>query len=348
VTEIWTATVNDTEPDIRRNAQQFEHAGFDGCYMSDSQNIRMECWVALTVAALSTQRIQIGSLVTNPVTRHVAVTAGAAATLQEVSGGRFVLGVGRGDSALAYLGYGPTPVKRFEVFLTRLQQYLRGDAAPFDTGGMQGPPTSEQLGYASTPVDSRIVWLPTDRPKVPVNVVASGQRVLRLGARLGDEVTLVLGADVTLLRQMMASLRAERAAAGLDPDAVALSAMLPVSVHPDVDEARRIVAPRLGEVGRWMSLQGGQSGSLDAQASADFDAVVQNYDMHGHGPGERPAVTNRLSDEVIDRYAIAGPPDLAIGRLQEIMELGLKRIILPPQKLLMEEVLPALRSDVEE
>jgi 5,10-methylenetetrahydromethanopterin reductase len=311
--------------------------------MSDSQNIRMECWVALTVAALSTQRLQLGTYVTNPVTRHVAVTAGAAATLQEISDGRFVLGVGRGDSALANIGYGPAPLERFERFITRLQSYLRGDSVPFDVDQLFGLPRSADLGYASTPVESRIVWLPTERPKVPVNVVASGRRVLHLGARLADEVTLVIGADVALLQETMASLRRERADAGLDPETLGLSAMLPVSVNHDMDQARRDVSASLGEVGRWMSLQRGQPTGIDDRARADFDAVVRNYDMHGHGPGGRPAVTNELSPEVIDRYAIAGPPDLVTARLLELMNLGLERVILPPQPLLIDEVLPALR-----
>src|SRR3954452_5249679 len=105
MTEIWAATTNNAMPDIRRQATEIEAAGFDGCYMSDSQNIRMECWVALTVAALATTKIKLGPYVTNPRPRHVAVTAGAAATLQEVSDGRVVVAVGRGDSALATIGY---------------------------------------------------------------------------------------------------------------------------------------------------------------------------------------------------------------------------------------------------
>jgi 5,10-methylenetetrahydromethanopterin reductase len=343
VTEFWTATVNNTAADIRRNAERFEAVGFDGVYMSDSQNIRMECWVALTVAALATERIQLGSLVTNPVTRHVAVTAGAAATLQEVSGGRFVLGVGRGDSALAYVGYGPAPIALFETFLARLQAYLRGDSVAFEVDQTLGLPKSADLGYASTPVESNIVWLPTGRPKVPVNVVASGRRVLHLGARLADEVTLVLGADISLLKQVIESLHLERAEAGLAPDSLAISAMLPVSVDRDIDQARRAASGALGEVGRWMSLQRGQPASLDERAKTDFDDVVRNYDMHGHGPGEHLAVTNQLSTEVIDRYAIAGPPDLATARLLEFGQLGLKRVILPPQPLLISEVLPELK-----
>jgi hypothetical protein len=93
-----------------------------------------------------------------------------------------------------------------------------------------------------------------------------------------------------------------------------------------------------------MSLQRGQPAALDAHAKADFDAVVRNYDMHGHGPGDRAAVTNELSPDVIDRYALAGAPEVVTRRLLELMELGLKRLVLRPSALLVAEVLPALRA----
>jgi alkanesulfonate monooxygenase SsuD/methylene tetrahydromethanopterin reductase-like flavin-dependent oxidoreductase (luciferase family) len=63
VTEVWAATVNNQVEDIARQAAEMESAGYDGCYMSDSQNIRMQCWVALTVAALNTQRLKLGPFV---------------------------------------------------------------------------------------------------------------------------------------------------------------------------------------------------------------------------------------------------------------------------------------------
>src|SRR4029434_1829249 len=99
--------------------------------------------------------------VTNPVTRHPAVTAAAIATVQVLSGGRAVLGIGRGDSALFHLGQAPAPVDLFARYLERLQGYLSGDVVYLD-----GAP-------------SRIEWLAgSRRPKAPVDVAATGLRVL--------------------------------------------------------------------------------------------------------------------------------------------------------------------------
>ncbi len=62
---------------------------------------------------------------TNSVTRHPAVTASAAMAVQEVADGRMVLGIGRGDSALAHLGRSPARFKSFERYVDVLQRYLR-------------------------------------------------------------------------------------------------------------------------------------------------------------------------------------------------------------------------------
>lgn len=347
MTELWLSATNNTKPDIYRHAELAASAGCDGIFMTDSQNIRMECWVALTAVALSTN-LQVGTFVTNPLTRHVAVTAGAAATLQEVSGGRVVLGVGRGDSGLAYLGYGPASFATFETFLLRLQAYLRGEGQPFVEGEFNGAAPLSESGYKTVPEDSRIVWLPSDQPKVPVNVVASGRRVLKLGAVLGDEVTPVVGADIGVLGETIAELRATRAAAGGDPSTLRISLRPPIAIDADITEARRRITPMLGEQGRAMSLQGGQPTSLDPSARAEFAATIENYDMTRHGPTgtvDTPAITNRLSDEVIDRHGIVGDADHVYNRLVQLLDLGADRLILPAaDHVVVHEVLPELRK----
>jgi len=79
--------------------------------------------------------------VTNPFTRHPAVTASAALTLQVETGGRAVLDVGRGDSALTQIGRRPVSARELEEALVILQAYLRGEEVPLGKG------------------DSRIRWL---------------------------------------------------------------------------------------------------------------------------------------------------------------------------------------------
>src|SRR5205823_2242175 len=72
--------------------------------IADTPGNAMDLWVALTLAATRTERVGLAACVTNLATRHPAITAGAAASVDAVSGGRVLLGVGRGHSCVANLG----------------------------------------------------------------------------------------------------------------------------------------------------------------------------------------------------------------------------------------------------
>ena len=355
MTEIWASAVNNSVEAIEQQAERAEAAGFDGLFYSDSQNIRLECWVALAVAAKVTSRLKLGTFVTNPVTRHPAVTASAAATLQAVSGGRVVLGVGRGDSALAYLGYGPVPLARFGRYLERVQAYLRGEEVPFDPDDAPGLPELDSLGYAKVPAASKIRWLPGSQPKVPVDVAGSGPKVIALAARLADGVTFAVGADVQRLTSMLDIARSARQPAGLGMESFSTAALLNVVVHPDRDVAREMIAGAVASMGRWSVMQSRGTASVpDAQARAEFLAARASYDMTRHmesGTSHAAAVT----PELIDRFGIAGPPEYCIERIREVQKLGFDRLVIPGQlmggdpdrevarHLLLEEVLPNIR-----
>lgn len=356
-TEIWASVWNASAAEIEQQAALCEDAGFDGMFITDSQNLWLECWVALTVAAKATSRLKLGTCVTNPVTRHPAVTAGAAASLQEVSGGRVVLGIGRGDSSLAYLGYGPAPLPRFAGYLRQVQAYLRGEEVPFAADDGSGLPGLGTLGYARLPESSRIRWLPGTQPKVPVDVAGSGPKVVTLAAELADGVTFGVGADPGRLTVMRETALRARRAAGRQHEPFTTSAMVTVVPHPDRDVARRLAAGGVALAGRWSVMQGHAGVSdVDARTRAEFDASRSSYDMVHHGEtGTSQAAA--VSDSLIDRYGIAGTPDYCVERLRELRDLGMDRLVFHSRvrgaspseqeittRLLLDEVIPALKA----
>src|SRR5918992_4419848 len=77
-----------------------EETGFDIIGIADSQSLYREVYVSTTLCAVNTSRIRFGPRVINPLTRHPAVPASAAATLEELAPGRTMLGLGIGDSAV--------------------------------------------------------------------------------------------------------------------------------------------------------------------------------------------------------------------------------------------------------
>src|SRR5215510_10013479 len=108
--------------------REAEDQGFDWLGVADSQSVFRELYVALTLAALNTSRIRLGSLVTNPLTRHLVVTASAISSVDELSGGRAMLGIGSGDSALYTIGAPPATVAGLQDAVTTVGRLKIGRA----------------------------------------------------------------------------------------------------------------------------------------------------------------------------------------------------------------------------
>src|SRR5580658_5306695 len=111
--EFWRAGGSETTASMDA-ARSIEAEGWDGQMFMDSQSLCADPYVRMGAWALATERLKLSTGATNPFTRHPVVTAASVATLQVMSGGRAVLGIGRGDSALAHLGHAPVGIANFQ------------------------------------------------------------------------------------------------------------------------------------------------------------------------------------------------------------------------------------------
>ncbi|HEX8803665.1 MAG TPA: LLM class flavin-dependent oxidoreductase, partial [Acidimicrobiales bacterium] len=277
--------------------------------------------------------------VTNAATREPAVLATAAATVQEVSGGRAVLGIGRGDTALFHLGRKPQPVDAFADRVRRLQAYLAGD-------------TVDAAGFPS-----RLHWL--DRavqPKVPLDVAAAGPRVIALGAAVAERVTLAVGADPERVAWGVDRVRAAAREAGRDGPS--LGAYVVVGCHPDRATARGLVRGALAAFLHFSAMPGSTGAGVGEGDRAAFAELGARYDSRRHlmNAAEHSGV---VTDEMVDRHAVVGPPEECARRLLELAGLGLERFVVTGAtldadrdaarlsgRLLRDEVVPALRAAV--
>jgi 5,10-methylenetetrahydromethanopterin reductase len=303
-----------------RTAVWAEEAGWDGMLVVDSQNLSGDPFVALAMAARETSRLGLGTGVTNPATRHPAAAACAIATVQAESKGRAVLGIGRGDSSLAHLGLAPAPVGVFEDFLARLQGYLRGEEVAFGAPPGAAPaPGVDTLGLAGTPSSSRLHWLPPDLPKVPVEVAATGPRVLAAAGRHADRVMVAVGAEPERVQWAIDVAR--------DAGATSFGAFVNVVAHPDPDVARRLASGAMSTFARFSVMHGGSvSGPVDEEQQEVMRSVRSVYDMGLHTRGSSPQA-KALTPSFIDRFGVVGPPGDCARRLEELVGLGLSRIV---------------------
>jgi 5,10-methylenetetrahydromethanopterin reductase len=189
-----------TEPAARlaAHARLAEELDFDSVWVIDSQLLCREVYITLAAIALATKKIRFGPGVTQPVTRHASVTASAMATLQEMSGGRAMLGIGLGFSSLRTIGMGPARIAAMESHISQVRALLRGEAVAFGNA-----------------VAGRMSWI--DGPvATPVHIAASGPRMTRTAGRVADGAILLQGVSPEFVARGLA--RAAAAINNADPD----------------------------------------------------------------------------------------------------------------------------------
>lgn len=326
--ELWTTGVASPRAS-GRVARQLEEAGWAGLQVVDSQNLSGDPYVALAMAAMETKKLGLATGVTNVVTRHAAVTACSIASVQRISGGRACLGIGRGDSALAHLGRAPARLAPFERYLRHLRLYLRGAAVPFDEIDipLSVAPAMSELELADAPPDSRIGWLQGETAVVPVEVAASGPRVIAIAALHADRVMFALGAETTRLRWGMDLARQARAAAGLDPDGIRFGAYVNAACHDDLRIARDLVRGSLTTFARFNVMHGATAGPVSERDRAVLQALRDSYDMRAHTRGDSRQA-GVLPEDFIDRFAVVGAPGRVVERLRELAALGLDKVVI--------------------
>ena len=309
--------------EIAEVAAEADRLGFGGIWVADSQSIFRDAFQALAVCATRTSRVQLATGVTNPVTRHLAVVASAIATLNELSGGRAVLGIGVGESAVRTIGLQPARLAELEAATYALRALLAGEPAQVN-------------GH-----ELRQGW---SGGTVPIVYAASGPRALRLAGRIADGVLFQVGADPGLVRYGLESIGAGVREAGRADTDVRRILRLACVVDADRErargQARGYVAAAAGTVHWAVPPERMPPGLYD-----DLTRMKERYDYakHASGDAEHAAL---ITDLVIDTMGIAGTPDDAVPRFRELAALGVDAFCittgdpLQTMRVLAEHVIP--------
>jgi probable F420-dependent oxidoreductase len=282
-------------------AKRAEANGFAYGWMFDSHILWRDPYPLLTLMGSATTDLRLGTCVTNPATRDVTVTASALGTLNEITGGRMVLGIGRGDSARRVMGKKPTTVAYMEECCRIVRALTAGEKIELDGTEIQMP------------------WV-THGP-VPIWVAGYGPMALAAAGRVADGVILQL-ADPDIIRWCMGFVRRAAEEAGRNPDAIEVQAAAPAYVSDDLEMARDKV--------RWFPALVSNH-VVDLINKYELDDLpeplwkyVQNregYDyLHHAEVGSDNAAF--VSDEITDRFAIVGPASAHRQRLEQLRDAG--------------------------
>ena len=258
----------------------------------------------LALAARATSTMRLGHFVTNPGTREPTVLASAYATLHDISGGRMVMGIGRGDSARRYIGQQPVRMGEFEEACRMIRTFMNGGEVHWNGK------------------DLRLAWARTE-PRIPMWIAGYGPKALGVAGRVGDGVIIQL-ADPVIIEWIMATARRAAEQAGRDPAALKCIVGAPSKVSDDLAACREEV--------RWfpamvsnhvMDLieRYGADGSAVPRALTDFVEARKFYDYNEHsrvGAKHGEFVT----DEICDRFCVLGDAQQATAKLKELESVG--------------------------
>jgi probable F420-dependent oxidoreductase len=282
-----------------------EQHGFEYGWTYDSHVLWQDSMPTLALAAAATERIRLGHMVTNPGTREPTVVASAYATLHDISEGRMIMGIGRGDSARRYIGQKPVPVKRFEESLTMIKPFMNGEKVAWND-------TEIELG-----------WARKDLPEIEMHVAGYGPKVLAIAGRHGDGVIIQL-ADPDIIQWTMSTARKAAEEAGRDPAALKCIVCAPSHISDDLPAARdqvRWFPAMVSNHVKDLIARYGADGSSVPRALTDYVPSETNYDYGEHSrAGAKHGAF--VSDEICDRFCVLGTPEQAIEKLQELESIG--------------------------
>jgi 5,10-methylenetetrahydromethanopterin reductase len=283
-----------------------ERDGWDLVGIADTPGNAMDPWVALTLAATRTRRVGLAACVTNLVTRHPAITAGAAASVDAVSGGRLILGVGTGHSGVVNLGAGASRPSSFRDGLRFTRALLAGESATLDGATTRLPAVSH---------------------RVPVYAAASGPAALRTVGAVADGGFVNYGLQsehVARARALIAegAADADRAAGDVDPWWIAC---LDVSERPEA--AFDTLGNILGFVAAYILGPAPTERGVPAELHPAIAELRKTYSTRRADMD--PGLVKRLGlfDYLRTRLAVAGTPDECIEQVQAAIAAGARQLM---------------------
>jgi 5,10-methylenetetrahydromethanopterin reductase len=292
--------------DWMRFCGEAEQGGVSEMWLIDSQLAMKDVYTGLSLAALATERMTLGTGVTNLHTRHPTVTANAIAAVAELSGGRAALGLGAGDSAVYGLGRKPSKVAEVREALSFFSDVLN-----------QRTGTWEQREYE----------LAQSAPATPVHLAVSQPRMCRLAGELADGAIVMGPAQPDLLARQLGWIEEGLARGGRDRSQITIGFITTLSMSDDPERALR-------DVRSWSSAQARlQADAVDLPASLEPFAEELARAKAGYDYGEhlstRAGHQGTVSDELVRTLAVAGSPQECTARVRGLLDTGVDSLIFP-------------------
>jgi probable F420-dependent oxidoreductase len=308
--------------------QLSEKHGFDYGWTYDSHILWQESYATFPLAADRTERLKLGHFVTNPGIRDPTITASWYATMHDISDGRMVMGIGRGDSSRRVVGLKPVKVADFEERCRMIKELMNGRKVEWN---------GKEL---------KLEWVRSELPEIEMWIAGYGPKALAVAGRVGDGVIIQL-ADPQIIQWIMDTARKAAEEAGRDPGALKCIVGAPSKVTDDLPQAREEV--------RWFPAMVSNH-VMDLIEKYGFDSEIPSalteyvrvrkfYDYKEHsrvGAKHGEFVT----DEICDRFTVIGNAEQCIAKLRELESVGVDQFNIYLMTRGQEETLQAYGDEI--
>ncbi|MBI4307992.1 MAG: LLM class flavin-dependent oxidoreductase [Chloroflexi bacterium] len=294
-------------------AKMADEGSFALVALGDSQSLYREVYVSLALVALKTRNVLIGPMVTNPLTRHPAITASAIATVDEIAGGRAVLGIGTGDSAVYNLGLRGARLDHMREYIVALKELF----------------TRHETQYQGRTI--RVTW---PQRRVPIYMSAEGPKSLRLAGQLCDGVMIGLGLTPEVIRDAISCVHQGAREAGRDPKEIDMWWLVKTNVSNDpqqaLEESRMALAASANHAFRF-TLEGKH---VPPELVDKVEEIKRRYVSAEHEKLGAERTNARLVDDLglkeylAERFALIGTPDQCVAKIRRMAEAGATNLAL--------------------
>lgn len=280
-------------------AKLAEDAGFETIWITDHYNNR-DVYSTLAILSLATNKVKLGTGVTNPYTRSVAVTASSIGSINEISGGRAILGIGPGDKAtFDAMGIAwEKPLTAVKESVSALRALLAKKR--ITDYGMKGA----QLAFKSG--------------EIPIYIGAQGPKMLEMAGQIADGV-LVNASHPDDFKYAVPLVKKGAMKAGRDPEEVEICAYTSFSADKNgekaINEAKIVVA---------FIVAGSPETVLQRHGIKPEDAVKVSSAI---GKGDFGSAIGAVNDTMIKAFSVSGTPDDCKARVEELLATGVTQIV---------------------
>jgi len=284
-------------------ARLAERSGFEYGWIFDSHVLWKDPYALLVLMAQNTERLRLGTCVTNPATREPSVTASTLAVLQMISKGRMDLGIGRGDSARRVLGKRPTTLEDLEIATRVIKELCEGRAVEYEG-------TTLRLDWA-------------EPHRLPVWIAGYGPKALALTGRIADGAVIQI-ADPALVGWCAGLLRAGATGAGRDSDEVKIMCAAPAhlgaksAVRERVRWFPALVSNHVVDLVR----RYGEKGLPDELTAYVRGRPGYDYKHHAESGSSNAAF---VDDDSVDRFCVIGEAEEHVEKLRLLQQAGVSQ-----------------------